>query len=545
MPSSIEFKLFAPNVSKQISLIGSFSAWNKVSMTKHDDGYFHVNVDLDDGEYEYKYRIEDGEQDIIDPYATRVDIKRQVSLIRIQNGKRIVDTYEWKYDDSKELPVENRDLVIYEVFVADFTEEGTFQSAINKLDYLSTLGINCIQLMPVFEADEGHDWGYVTRHFFSVQSSYGRSEDLKQFVDECHQRGMRVMIDCVFNHSHGECPLTKIDRGFWYYTGLHHPDHPNEVWGPEFNYEHEENGIKPAWLFISDVIRFYIQEYHIDGIRFDATKQIDNHDVLRHFDRLSKELKQNFYTVAEYVPATSKMCKPNGPLDGVWVGVGPNIVEQFSNVNQLEAEKMKSMIDPRYDGKESYEKITNCVTFWACHDNYRLIHWLADKLKYFDRQAFNRLKFAAVILLTCWGVPMIFMGDEFGESKKKEETKTVLKLDWSLPNNRPNHSLLDLYCCLIGFRKSSNALKSDNLSFFYEHIDNQILAYVRWTNEGERVVVVLNFSSINCYRKYRIEHWPQAGKWLDLIDGFTIDVSEQGPEIDLNELKAKVFVWKG
>ena len=141
----------------------------------------------------------------------------------------------------------------------------------NKLDYLAhDLGINCIELMPIQAFLLGHDWGYTTKYFFALEPSYGSPEDLKAFIDQCHARGIRVMMDVVFNHSHTDCPLNQIDPSYWYYEGAHHPGHPEEVWGPEFNYEFQDEqhgGIRPALQFIGDVIRFWIQEYHIDGMR--------------------------------------------------------------------------------------------------------------------------------------------------------------------------------------------------------------------------------------------------------------------------------------
>jgi 1,4-alpha-glucan branching enzyme len=81
----------------------------------------------------------------------------------------------------------------------------------SKLDYLAyELGINCIELMPMQAFLLDHDWGYTTRYFFAIEPSYGSSEDLKYFIDECHARGIRVMIDAVFNHSHTECSLNRV-----------------------------------------------------------------------------------------------------------------------------------------------------------------------------------------------------------------------------------------------------------------------------------------------------------------------------------------------
>lgn len=268
MISSIEFRLFAPRI-ECVHLTGSFNSWKDIPMTKNEiTGEFLTTVDLEDGEYLYKFRVLS--QDIIDPYATRVENEEQGAILTIKQGKKVNgNEYIWKYD-GKNLP-ENKDLIIYELFLADFTDEGTLRSAMKKLDYLSNeLGINCIELMPIQAFLLGHDWGYTTKYFFSVEPSYGSSEDLKMFVDECHGHGIRVLIDAVFNHSHTDCPLNKLDPTYWYYQSSHHPKHPEEIWGPEFNYEFrdEKHGnLRPALTFIGDVIRFWIEEYHIDGIR--------------------------------------------------------------------------------------------------------------------------------------------------------------------------------------------------------------------------------------------------------------------------------------
>ncbi|CAF1458808.1 unnamed protein product, partial [Adineta steineri] len=196
MCASIEFRLFAPRIERAF-LIGSFNSWEDIEMFKDNvTGEFSTKINLDDGEYTYKFHILSRTEpnqmiDIIDPYATRVEDDEKGAILMIKNGKKVNgDEYIWKYD-GKSLP-ENRDLIIYEIFIADFTEEGTFRSAITKLDYLAyDLGINCIQLMPIQAFLLGHDWGYTIRHYFSVEPSYGSSEDLKSFIDECHSRGIR------------------------------------------------------------------------------------------------------------------------------------------------------------------------------------------------------------------------------------------------------------------------------------------------------------------------------------------------------------------
>lgn len=148
--SSIEFTLFAPTIA-EAQLIGSFSKWKEIPM-QLDNGTFRCSVPLADGTYQYKFRIrrkpEDQEWiDVVDPYVKVYDPDRNNGTITVENGKVILDNYQWQHDHVR-LPA-NQDLTIYEMYIADFTEKGTFLGAIEKLDYLRDLGINCIELMPI------------------------------------------------------------------------------------------------------------------------------------------------------------------------------------------------------------------------------------------------------------------------------------------------------------------------------------------------------------------------------------------------------------
>lgn len=147
--SSIEFCLFSPTIA-EAKLIGSFSEWKDIPMTG-EHGTFRCSTQIPDGDHEYKFRIlRKGEEkwlDVIDPYVTNYDPTRNTGILTIKNGKKILDEYVWKHDDVK-LP-HNKDLVLYEMFVADFAANGQFSGVIEKLDYLKDLGINGIELMPI------------------------------------------------------------------------------------------------------------------------------------------------------------------------------------------------------------------------------------------------------------------------------------------------------------------------------------------------------------------------------------------------------------
>ncbi|WP_445301571.1 alpha-amylase family glycosyl hydrolase [Microcoleus sp. MOSTC5] len=255
--------------------------WKEIALEKDDRGYLRTKIQLEDGIYQYKFRIQsqspcceaDEWVEVNDPYATEIDRTTNTSTIRIKAGARIIDSYVWQHDDKK-LP-ENEELVIYELHVADFSgadgsdSGGKFQQAIEKLDYLCDLGINAIELMPVNEYPGDYSWGYKVRDFFAVESSYGATADLKQLIDECHGRSIRAILDGIYNHCDEECPLLLIDRNYWYYRDKHYPEDHANYWGPEFNCDNFDSklGIRPAWKFIGDVVNFWIQEYHIDGIR--------------------------------------------------------------------------------------------------------------------------------------------------------------------------------------------------------------------------------------------------------------------------------------
>src|ERR1044072_1958228 len=204
--TKFEFNLFAPNIKAAV-LIGDFSDWQEIPLRKSKSGYFQVRVPLADGTYQYKFKVQSRSYffqpnewvTISDPYATAIDKESQNAIIRIKDGRRIIDEYVWQHDD-KPLPP-NEQLVIYELHVGDFSGgeadpfiRGKYTDVVAKLDYLIELGVNAIELMPVKENPGDHGWGYNPRHFFAVESSYGTSEELKHMIDECHARGIRVLM---------------------------------------------------------------------------------------------------------------------------------------------------------------------------------------------------------------------------------------------------------------------------------------------------------------------------------------------------------------
>lgn len=554
MSAVIEFKLFAPR-NNQASLIGSFDDWQETPMEKSEDGYFSTQLNLEDGIYQYKFRVQtkspnfspDEWVEVIDPYATDVNEQEKVGILQIKDGKRIVDTYVWQHDDIP-LP-ENQELVIYEMHIADFTggevdsdKRGKYLDAIEKLDYLRDLGINAVELMPVNEYPGDYSWGYKVRHFFATESSYGSTADLKQFIDECHSRGIRVFMDGIYNHTDEECPLMLIDRNYWYYEYMHYPEDPDNYWGPEFNYDNydEKLDVKPAWKYVGDVVRFWVQEYHIDGIRFDAVRQLANFEFL-HW--LAQQAKKNtapkpFYNIAEHIPDTSKVTTPEGPLDACWHESFHYFIVPHVCGEKFELDHLKQVLDPSQQG---YKTGRNVINYLATHDREHLFRELGNR-GIFDEAAFTRAKLAAALLMTAKGIPMLWMGEEFGEHKRKSKSVTQpKKIAWTLFENDENRDLWQYYQQLITLRKHNLALQSDNIDFFCEDADAKLLAYVRWHEQGSQVVVVVNFHEQKL-TNYCIPNFPNAEHWQDYFTQTAVEVGQDGLVTDLEPYTAKIYV---
>lgn len=551
MASPIEFKLFAP-YNKAAVLLGSFADWQEIPMQKGEDGFFRATVEIEDGIYEYKFKIQsrswffepDQWVTVTDPYATDVNgnSSEENGVVHIKDGERIVDTYVWQNDD-KPLPPDHA-LVIYELHVGDFSggeddenPRGTYRHVIEKLDYLSDLGVNAIELMPLKEYPGDYSWGYNPRHFLATETSYGATYELKHLIDECHGRGIRVLIDGIYNHSEASCPLTQIDHDYWYH---HEPRDPDNNWGPEFNYEHYDEALEtyPARRFIGDTVRYWVSEYHVDGIRYDAARQIANYDFMHWVVNEAKQTAgaKPFYNVAEHIPETTSITNVDGPMDGCWHDSFYHTVLAHICGDRFELEELEDVLDARRQG---FLGATNVVNYLTNHDHNRVLAELGDR-EILGEHAFRRIKLGVALLMTAMGVPLVWMGEEFGEFKHK--TTDPAKIDWTLLAGDENRDLHSYYKGLIHLRKSNHALYTENIEFFHENADAKVLAYTRWNDEGSRVVVVANFSD-SFLAGYEVPHFPENGTWHEWTYDYDVEVQDNRLVTDLGEWEAKVFVW--
>lgn len=556
----IEFELFAP-YNENVRLIGNWNDWKPTSMKRDERGIWRVKVPLADGDYEYKFQLisrsffaEGKEVTVADPKSVQFTLdSRENSIVRIRNGKRIVHTYEWKHDDVP-LPT-NEELIIYEMHVGDFAggpgdtsdKPGTFQRVIEKLDYLAELGINAIEMMPINEFPGHYSWGYSLRSIYAVENSYGSPEDLCQLVDECHARGIRVIHDAVYNHVESEAPLTQIDYEYWFYE-----DNPDEAaldFGPKFNYEYFDDNLKvfPAREYVIGALDHWVQTYHIDGIRFDATRALKYFDLLQWFydEAHSRADFKPFYTIAEHIPQDGTIAGPHGPMDAAWhddfyrqleatvLGVSAHGREPYNTTNLLR------VMDARNSG---FQAPIHTIQYLNNHDEPRIMWRLGEAANTFDEAAFRRNKLAASLLITAPGTPMLWMGQEFGQSNPK--TMEPQPLHWSLLQNEANRGLLEHYKYLIRLRKANPALRSNNYAVVADFPDRAIIAYKRWNEEGNQVLVIANLKDTYAGQFEIGGAGIEDGAWQEAIYNYEVTVNG-GVLVDtLGESDVKIYIKK-
>ena len=287
-------------------IVGDWNEWERVKQgaMKRDNeaGCWWITLDGFDPDKEYRFQYRLGNQPssdiyVSDPYTEIVydqwndqhiagvpafpaGAKQLISAFQINRPE-----YSWKHSDFK---VEDKnDLVIYEMLFRDFTKTKDIAGAMQQLDYIEDLGVNAVQLMPIQEFDGNLSWGYNPNHWFALDKAYGTREQYKEFIDECHARGLAVIVDVVYNHATGSHPWAKMwwngnataeNNPFFNVT----PTHPYNVF---HDMNHENPMVKEH---VKRSLEYLLTEYDLDGFRFDLTKGFtqtdsggDNGDVAK------------------------------------------------------------------------------------------------------------------------------------------------------------------------------------------------------------------------------------------------------------------------
>ena len=508
---SVTFCLGAPE-KESVILVG---AWNGYEVSNDNvmnytdvNGmrYFWVTVNGLDNDTMYGYYfLVNGSLQVGDPYARLVldpyndkwlstDVfpnlpeypvdKVQNVPLAIYQGS--INDYDWKVTDFK--GAEPSDLIIYELLFRDFTGtegkadgNGTVRLAMEKIPYLKALGVNAVELLPIMEFNGNISWGYNPNFYFAPDKAYGTPGDYKEFIDLCHQNGIAVILDMVFNQSDGLHPWYQMyqpgENPFYNLDAPHAYSVLND-WNQGFPMVQEQ------W---ADVIRYWMEEYKFDGFRFDLVKGLgDNDSYANNGDAATNAYNQSRIDRMRELQKVMEEVNPNGYFinENLATAQEENAMAEtgqlnWANVNEAGCQfamgySSESNLNRMYAPKDSNRLWGSTVSYLESHDEQRLAYkqnmWGVTGVKGNLSASMARLGSAAAQMILAPGAHMIWQFSELGNDQNTKNSDGGNNTDpkivnWALYDSPERRGLYDSYSEMIGIRNSNPALFSEEATF--------------------------------------------------------------------------------
>ena len=437
------------------------------------------------------------------------------------------EAYNWQVTDFK---IEDEDdLIIYELLLRDFTvnggKEGNLELAMEKLDYLETLGINAIELMPIQEFDGNDSWGYNPNHYFAMDKAYGTREMYKKFIDECHKRGIAVFVDVVYNHLTGNNAFDKmypLDINPFFNKTAPHPYSVFE----DINHDNEVivNHIKRS-------LGYLLTEYNVDGFRFDLTKGFTNNSsteatasnydadrvaILKGYNDYIRSVDEDAVVILEHFCAD----KEEKELAEAGMKLWRNINYAYGQAAQ--GTQKDSGLGALWTGSTGM-RFGGYVGYMESHDEernaFRQKTYGEAGLKGDLAAMMQRLELNAAFFLTVPGPKMIWQFGELGYDISIEEGgRTGRKTPkWEYLDVPERKALYDTYCDLIKFRRDNPEFFDQTASFSWKVGQNDWDngRFITCTAGSKSFVVVGNFTVQE--KTFTVE-MPSDGTWVNQFD---------------------------
>lgn len=500
-------RVWAPLVQRIELAIGE----QRLPMAAEASGWW--SGDLPPGILDYAYVV-DGEGPFPDP-------RSPWQPGGVHGPSRMVDhgAFAWRCNDWPRTPLSQA--VIYELHIGTFTPQGSFDAAIDRLDYLVALGITHVELMPVAAFSGKHGWGYDGVSLFAPHAAYGGPDGLKRLVDACHARGLRVLLDVVYNHLGPSGNY--LERFGPYFTDRYHTP-----WGKAINYD--QPYADEVRRLVVDNAQMWLRDYRLDGLRLDAVHAILDQSAVHILEQLATETRtleaatgRHYDLIAESDLNDPRLVRDvdhgGYGLDGTWAddfhhalhalltGERSGYYEDFGRLEDLAAALTRVYV---YDGRYSaYRRrrhgrpvagLTASRFVFAAQNHDQVGNRAAgERLEHLVSP--GRAKVAAAILLLAPGVPLLFQGQEWGastpfqyftahedaalaqavsEGRKREfaafgwepddvpdpQDEAIFlrsRLDWSELPNLPHREMLEWYRSLITLRRATPDLTDGDL----------------------------------------------------------------------------------
>ncbi|TEB12882.1 Malto-oligosyltrehalose trehalohydrolase [Pelotomaculum sp. FP] len=533
-------------------------------LTRGQHGYHHGEVAGVEPGSLYFYLL-DGKKERPDPTS-----RHQPQ--GVHGPSQVVDPHDFAWSDQCWFGLARQNLVFYELHVGTFTPEGAFESAIPHLEGLRQLGVTAVEIMPVAQFPGSRNWGYDGVYPFSAQNSYGGPEGLKRLVDSCHRHGLAVFLDVVYNHLG---PEGNYLRDF----GPYFTDRYLTPWGQALNFDGP--GSDEVRRFFMENALYWITEFHMDGLRLDAVHAITDKSALPFLEELAAtahrtgdKLGRRVYVVAESDLNDPRLIRPRAvggyDLDGQWsddfhhalhallTGEHSGYYRDFGQLQHLvRALRLGYVYTGQYSAyrqRRHGQQAHFCETsqFVVFTQNHDQVGNRARGERLSQLVSFNGLKLAAGVLILSPFTPLLFMGEEYGETapfqyftshsdpdlveaarkgrreefasfgwengvpdSQDKETFLRSRLDHSLCRQGRHHALRRFYRELLRLRRelpvlsglNGNDMEADAVGYA------SVLLLRRWSSDDE-ICAVFSFHN----KETAVSLPLPAGNWRKLLD---------------------------
>ena len=547
----IQFAVWAPN-ARSVSVIGDFNQWDR---RKHAmrvlgaSGVWEIFIpDLQEGElYKFQVKTQSGfVLDKTDPYATEMELRpRTASKVNFLSGYKWNDT-EWTKKRSLSDHL-GEPISIYEVHLGSWArmpEDNnrwlTYRELAHQIvQYVQNLGYTHIELLPIMEHPFDASWGYQVTGYYAPTSRYGTSQDFMYFVDYCHQNGVGVILDWVPAH------FPKDQYALGEFDGTHLYEHADprkgehQDWGTFiFNY-----GRKEVRNFLIGNALFWIEKYHIDGLRIDAVASMlyldysrkegewianeyggrENTEAILFLKDMTQLIKQYFpgiLTIAEESTAW-----PGVTTDTSFGGLGFSLKWNMGWMHDMLQYFSK---DPIY--RPHHHNNLTFALLYAFSERFMLplshdevVHGkgsLLHKMPGDDWQKFANLRLLFGLMYGFPGKKLLFMGGEFGQ---RTEWNHEQSLDWHLTQYPPHYGIHKWITDLNRVYRQENSIHQ--VDFYYtgfewidfQDKDSSVISFIRKSNDGtQKIIVICNFTPIPRYN-YRVGV-PESGLYKEILN---------------------------
>lgn len=535
LDTGVAFRVWAPNADS-VSVVGDFNQWKSDAhpMNREDGGNWFITIDRAKPGDEYKYEITNGDRTFrkIDPRVREVTNS-------VGNGIVHQPDFDWQADDFS-MPAWN-ELVIYETHIGTFHRDGkesvgTFADYSKKFGYLKKLGVNALQVMPIVEFAGDWSWGYNPAHPYAIETAYGGPTGFKTFVRDAHEAGFAVILDVVYNH------FGPSDLDLWQFDGWSENDKGGIYFYNDFRSNTPWGDTRPDYgrgevrSYIRDNAMMWLQDCHVDGLRYDMTlfiRSVDasgKHEIpegwglTQWVNREIHQYKPEAITIAEDLQNNPYLTKSNieggagfgSQWDAKFVHPIRDVITQIDDANR-DMNKVREALCHAYNGDaferviytESHDEVANGKSRIPSEvDHNDTDHWYVQK----------RATLGLALVLTAPGIPMLFQGQEFLEDGYFQDQD---ELNWDRAVE--HDGIIDLTAKLIRLRLNrdgqTKGLTGQQIDVFHVNHVGKVVVFKRSFDHGggdgrgpgDDVVVIANFANTH-YSDYEFG-LPIAGRW--------------------------------